>query len=98
MATNQEEVLEKGRQLAKEAQEARAAARAFMDENGIVYPLHEWISMTNYAKKYNILDRDGKPDTSILINWIKRGNVPPEDVLELPELGGVRLVRDKPYR
>ncbi len=42
--------------------------------------------------------RFGINNTSKISNWISRGVIPPENVLELPELNGIRLIKAIPYR
>ena len=73
--------------------------RIYMDENGINYPMDHWLTLRAYAAKYRLLDKTGKPDSSLVINKIKRGNIPPDAVIEIVELGNILLVRDRgtPY-
>lgn len=57
---------------------------------GVEYDLREWLTLTNYCKKYGV-----KPTR--LQNWIARGIVPPEAVIVVPELNLMRLIRDGKY-
>lgn len=33
----------------------------------------------------------------VVSNWIKRGIIPPENILEFPELNDIRLIKAVPY-
>ena len=59
--------------------------------NGIVYNLDEWLTIANYAKKYNT-------STHVITNNIRRGNIPASCVVEVPFLNNIRMIKDQPYR
>ncbi|WP_138995245.1 hypothetical protein [Larkinella sp. C7] len=63
-----------------------------LDLNGIAYDLGEWVTIAEYAKRFGIAD------TSKVSNWISRGTIPANNVIEVPELNGLRLVKAVPYR
>jgi hypothetical protein len=63
-----------------------------LERGGNRYKLGEWLTIRDYAKKF------GLPNTMVVTNWIARGIVPPENILELPELNDIRLIRAVPYR
>jgi hypothetical protein len=54
------------------------------------YKLRDWMTLTDYCKKYNI-----KP--SRLSNWIDRGIVPDGNIIVIPELNGLKLIRNQSY-
>ncbi|MCF2489364.1 hypothetical protein [Dyadobacter sp. CY347] len=54
------------------------------------YRLRDWMTLSDYCKKYNI-----KP--SRLSNWIERGVVPAVSVIVIPELNGLKLIKDQEF-
>ena len=54
------------------------------------YNLREWMTLSEYCKKYNI-----KP--SRLSNWIERGVIPDGSIIVIPELNGLKLIKDQVY-
>lgn len=54
------------------------------------YKLKEWMTLSDYCKKYNI-----RP--SRLSNWIERGVIPDESIIIIPELNGLKLIKNQPY-
>lgn len=54
------------------------------------YNLREWMTLSDYCKKYNI-----KP--SRLSNWIERGVIPDGSIIVIPELNGLKLIKDQIY-
>ncbi|WP_205748093.1 hypothetical protein [Dyadobacter luticola] len=54
------------------------------------YKLREWMTLSDYCKKYQI-----KP--SRLSNWIERGIVPNGNLIVIPELNGLKLIKNQPY-
>ena len=59
--------------------------------DGKEYSLNDWVTIQNYCKIFNI------ESTSVVTNWIKRGKIPRENVLDLKELNNIRLVRAVTY-
>ncbi len=57
---------------------------------GKEYNLGEWITLKDYAVKYNIT-------MSNLSMWIKRNVVPNDSIIVIPELNHMKLVKDQPY-
>ena len=78
-------------ELADAGEQALEDTDAFLQQNGIRYSLDEWLTVTNYARKYAV-------DTQLVSNWIRRGVVPANWVVELNALNNIRLVKDQPYR
>ena len=54
------------------------------------YNLREWMTLSDYCKKYNI-----KP--SRLSNWIERGVIPDGSIIVIPELNGLKLIKNQIY-
>jgi hypothetical protein len=54
------------------------------------YKLKDWMTLSDYCKKYNI-----KP--SRLSNWIERGVVPDQSIIVIPELNGLKLIKNQPF-
>jgi hypothetical protein len=54
------------------------------------YNLRDWMTLSDYCKKYNI-----KP--SRLSNWIDRGVVPDGSIIIIPELNGLKLIKNQPF-
>ena len=61
-------------------------------ENGVTVDMGQWLTLKRYAQKYNVAS------TNVLSNWISRGIIAAENVMDLPELNNLRLIRDIPYR
>ncbi len=57
-----------------------------------VYDLGEWVTLKEY-----VLRHEGITSTNIVSNWISRGVVPPDCVVELPDLNSLKLIRDQVY-
>ena len=94
--TDEREIVKKAlstrlNQLADEAEQALKETGAFLQQNGVRYSLDEWLTIINYARKYAV-------DTQLVSNWIRRGVVPANCVVELNALNNIRLVKDQPYR
>lgn len=60
--------------------------------DGKEYSLNDWVTIQNYCKMFDI------ESTSVVTNWIKRGKIPSENVLDLKELNNIRLVKAIAYR
>jgi hypothetical protein len=54
------------------------------------YKLKDWMTLSDYCKKYNI-----KP--SRLSNWIERGVVPDQSIIVIPELNGLKLIKNQAF-
>jgi predicted nucleotide-binding protein (sugar kinase/HSP70/actin superfamily) len=63
-----------------------------IDVDGKGYSLNDWVTIQNYCKIFNI------ESTSVVTNWIKRGKIPSENILDLKELNNIRLVKAVAYR
>jgi hypothetical protein len=58
---------------------------------GKEYDLYEWLTIAEYCKVHQI------KNTQTVSNWILRGIVPLEDILIVPELNHLKLLRNKQY-
>ncbi len=87
MVTEQtiEQDLQKGRNLINQVKD-------FLMLNGEAVILDEWLTVKRYCQRFGI------KDTQVVTNWIKRGIIPPENVREVEELNGLRLIKAVPYR
>ncbi|GAB3550468.1 hypothetical protein [Spirosoma fluminis] len=60
-------------------------------EAGQTVDLSEWLTIKRYAQRYNV-------SMNVVSNWIARGIIPADCVLDLPELNDLRLVKNQPYK
>ncbi|MBO0931233.1 hypothetical protein [Fibrella aquatilis] len=67
-------------------------ATAFLQQNGTKFPLTDWLTPAEYAKRF------GLKSTNVVSNWIKRGVIPTENILHVPELNDIRLIKAVPYQ
>ena len=58
---------------------------------GTEYELGEWVTLADYCRLYNL-------KISRLTNWLKRGIIPAENVVTIPALNNLKLLRNEPYR
>ncbi len=66
-------------------------ATAFLQQNGTKFPLTDWLTPAEYAKRF------GLKSTNVVSNWIRRGVIPSENILHVPELNDIRLIKAIPY-
>ena len=66
-------------------------ATSFLQQNGTRFPLTDWITPTEYAKRFKLRS------TNVVSNWIRRGVIPAENILHVPELNDIRLIKAIPY-
>lgn len=86
----QQALVEKLKEVTITSRKVLEETKSILQVHGISYPLSDWLTPRNYAKKFGI------KNTETVINWINRGVIPAEDVREVAELG-LRLVRAIPY-
>lgn len=84
-------VAEKVKQMLSEADSAIQEAENFIINNGKVLNLTEWVTIREYCNQYDI------KNVETVLNWIKRGIIPEEDVRTIKELNNIRLIRAKEY-
>lgn len=66
-------------------------ATSFLEQNGTKFPLADWLTPAEYVKRF------GLKSTNVVSNWIRRGLIPPENILHVPELNDIRLIKAVPY-
>ena len=86
----QQALLDKMSEVTAQSKVAREDTVATLKIHGVNYPLTDWLTPKNYAKRFGI------SNTETVINWINRGVIGEDDVKEIPELG-LRLVRAVEY-
>lgn len=74
-----------------EAERESARSLKVLQENGFVVDTAEWLTVKRYAERHGLT-------TQVVTNWMARGVIPADCTLTLPELNGLRLVRNRPYR
>lgn len=67
------------------------AETLLIEKNGEKYPLDEWVMPAEYARQFNL------KTTMVVSNWIRHGVIPPENILHIPELNDLRLIKAVPY-
>ena len=63
----------------------------YLAHNGTKFPLTDWLTIAEYTKQF------GLKSTVVVTNWIKRGVIPKENILHIPELNDIRLIKAVPY-
>jgi hypothetical protein len=66
--------------------------KRYLELNGTKYPLGEWITLKEYARRFHL------ESTNVVSNWISRGIVPPQNVITIPELNDLKLIKAISYR
>lgn len=79
------DLLAKGNQILAEGQ-------AILKKEGKEYDLGEWITPAEYVRRYNL------QSTMVISNWIRRGIIPSENIVTVPEFNDIRLIKAVPYR
>ncbi|TLV03536.1 helix-turn-helix domain-containing protein [Dyadobacter luticola] len=77
--------------LLSDAREALSNAQNYLSKDGKKYELHDWITIAEYCKRFNI------PNTQTVSNWIKRGVIPEENMVVIEECNNIRLIKAIPY-
>ena len=78
--------------LLDESQQAADQAKKLLDEMGVAYSLDEWLTVKRYCQRFGI------ENTETVSNWIKRGIIPPENIKEVEELNGLKLIKAVVYK
>ncbi|GAB3923465.1 hypothetical protein [Larkinella terrae] len=61
-----------------------------LDDHGIQYNIKEWVSISEYAKLFRI------DDTNTILGWINNGTIPSKNIIEIPVLKGLKLIKAIP--
>ena len=80
------------KELMAQAETTIDEATAFLQQNGTRFPLTDWLTPAEYAKRF------GLRSTNVVSNWIRRGVIPAENILHVPELNDIRLIKAVPYQ
>ena len=78
--------------LADLSTEALARAEQYLMHNGKQFPLADWLTPKEYARRFNVRS------TQVITNWISRGVIPKENIVTIHELNNLTLVKAVPYR
>jgi hypothetical protein len=71
---------------------ALAQAEQYLMHNGKQFPLADWLTPKEYARRFNVRS------TQVITNWISRGIIPKENTVTIQELNNLTLVKAVPYR
>ena len=77
--------------LAQNANTQKEALK-LLSSQGQEIDLGEWVTIKEYAKRFGI------KSTNVVSNWINRGVIPPENIIDIAELNNIRLIRAVPYK
>lgn len=80
------------KQVIEQAESTLAEAGKLLKDRGVEYDLGEWVTIKNYCKRFGIKTE------AVVVNWISRGIVPPENIHVVEELNGLRLIKAVPYK
>jgi translation elongation factor EF-Tu-like GTPase len=64
----------------------------YLKSQGKTYDLSDWVTVKQYAKIYGIAS------TQVVSNWIRRGVVPKENIVEIGEFNNLKLIKAVPYQ
>ncbi|RYU94186.1 hypothetical protein [Emticicia agri] len=67
-------------------------AKELLASTGTGVSLNDWLTIKKYCERFGI------KNTETVINWIRRGIIPPENVQVIEELNGIRLIKAVPYK
>lgn len=88
----QEETDEKVSTILANGKKLIEEAKALLSTQGEIIEFDEWLTIKRYAERF------GVENTQTIKNWINRGVIPSENVREIEELNGLRLIKAVPYR
>ena len=81
----------KAKLLLSDSEMILAEANSYLTQKGNILDLNEWLTLKNYATRF------GLSNTNVVSNWIKRGLVPNENVMVVPELNNLKLIKAVKY-
>ncbi|MFD2936294.1 hypothetical protein [Spirosoma flavum] len=85
-----QETIDFDKELAN-AQREHDESVKILTQHGYVVDMTQWMTIKDYAKKYNV-------STQVISNWISREIIPADSTMVLPELNDIRLVKDQVYK
>lgn len=78
--------------MAQESRELIERSRdSFVATEGKILNLDEWLTVKSYCQRYGIAS------TNVVSNWIKRGVIPQENVIQVAELNNLKLIKAVRY-
>lgn len=78
--------------MAQESRELIERSRdSFVATEGKILNLDEWLTVKGYCQRYGIAS------TNVVSNWIKRGVIPQENVIQVAELNNLKLIKAVRY-
>jgi hypothetical protein len=86
-----ENLQEKIAKALAESRDARKEANNYLILQGQTIDLSDWVTPKEYVKRF------GLKSTNVVSNWIRRGIIPPENIVELKMLNGIRLLKAISY-
>jgi hypothetical protein len=67
----------------------------YIDIDGVQYSLKEvdggWVTIARYVQLFKL------KNVNVVNNWITRGVVPSQNVIEVPQLNNMKLIKVTPY-
>ena len=81
----------KAKLMINEAKELLTESQAYLATKGKLLDLNEWLTLKAYCQRFGITS------TNVVSNWIKRGIVPAENLMNVPELNDLKLIRAVKY-
>lgn len=88
----EETLNEQIQRLLAEADLAINEASSYLISQGKTVDLTSWVTQKEYCKRFNI------ENIATVNNWIRRGIIPPENIMTVPELNDIRLIKAIPYQ
>lgn len=88
-------ILTKDQALTKmlaDADKTISEAVNFLRQNDVDYQLGEWVTIKRYCEKFDIAN------TQTISNWINRGIIPAENIVEIKELNNIKLIKAMNYQ
>jgi hypothetical protein len=64
----------------------------YLTYHGKQYSLAEWVPISTYVALHNL------STTNLISVWIERGVIPPSNVITIPELNNIKLIKNQVYR
>lgn len=79
-------------EILRESAQDFKKADALLLEHGETIDLTQWLTVRRYCKRFNIENQE------TVMNWMRRGIIPPENIRVVEELNGLKLIKAVSYR
>ena len=89
-ATEKEHLMSLYDEAVQIRREAELLTQGHLFYQGTMYEFGEWTTIKNYGLIHNV-------QLNTIMNWIKRGNIKPDDYVEIAFLNNLKLIRNKKY-